>query len=253
MKYTLDQVVREYIIETDSAEQKYFKFLQLGISGLRELNMDISGMPKVVELEINSDTDTVVLPQDFIDYTFIGVCGANGTLQSLGLNNKTCLPVGKNDCGSYVANKNKFPQGSGTTSVSSASWSDHYRNGQLVGKFYGLGGGNNSIGEYKINKAQGTILIGANSNISTIVLEYIADVESVDGDFIVHPYLIEAIKAYIYHKERAFNDKYPLGVKQLAERKYRDARRKVTARYMSFTKDEALQTIRKAIKLAPKS
>jgi hypothetical protein len=247
IKYTLDQVVREYIIETDSQEQKYFKYLQLAISGLRELNMDVSGAPKIVELDINSDTDTVVLPTDFIDYRFIGICGSDGQLHSLGLNNKTCLPSAINDCGEYSVNKQDSNNG-----ISVDLTSDHSRNGSIIGKFFGIGGGTNANGEYKINKDQGTILVGVSSNVSSIILEYIADIDSVDGDFVVHPYLIEAIKGYIYYKEREFNDKYPANTKILASKRYNILRRKVIARYTSFTKEEALQSIRKANKLAPK-
>ena len=87
---TLDQVVREFLIENELPEHKYFQSLQFGISCLRELNLDVTGVPVIVELPV-SDSDTVDLPVDYINYISLGFCDDAGYFRELGKNNKICL------------------------------------------------------------------------------------------------------------------------------------------------------------------
>jgi len=49
---TLDQTVREYLIENQYPEHRYIQALQFGISCLRELNLDVTGVPVSVDLSV---------------------------------------------------------------------------------------------------------------------------------------------------------------------------------------------------------
>ena len=75
---TADQLVRGFIIETGGGtEHKYARYLQYLISGLREWNLDASGIPKLVLLTVN-DNKTVDLPDDYIAFICLAICGDDG-------------------------------------------------------------------------------------------------------------------------------------------------------------------------------
>ena len=140
-KYKLDKIVREYMAESlgESTTHKYPRILQIAISGLREFNQDVKGVIRTVEMEVNSN-DTVDLPADFIDYRIIGVCGDNGSIESLGINPTMCPPIIDN-CGdiSGVPNRNE--------NLPFSNFDSYYfqgtdvSNGEVIGRRYGLGGG----------------------------------------------------------------------------------------------------------------
>ena len=86
--YNLAEIVKEYCIEIgDSNFNRAPRFYQYGVSCLRELNADMSAIPKSVELPIDFETSTVQLPNDFLNYLSINLIGENGLLFGLGLNN----------------------------------------------------------------------------------------------------------------------------------------------------------------------
>ncbi len=244
MGYKLSDVVKEILIEMgDSNMNRYARAYQLATSCLRSLNMDLSGLPKIVSLTIK-DNDTVDLPNDYLQYSKIAICGRDGQLHALGLNNNLCLNPNYDDCGDVTRHTSTNP----TTGDSFIGWdyySDHYRNGELMGRFFGIGGGNNANGSFRIDKANNQILLaGLNYRISEIVLEYISDINAVDEDYEVHPFIIETIKDYVYWMIIARNLKVGLGDKQLAEKKYWNSYRASKNRFASFTVDEFKEAIR---------
>jgi hypothetical protein len=248
-RYKLDQIVREFIIERgEDTEHNYARFLQLAVNGLRELNMDISGSAKMIVLEIKDDM-TVDLPHDFINYTKIAICGADGELMSLGHNPKLCKARYADDCGnithkSGTANRKGIP-----TYIDNIS--SHFRNGEMVGRFFGEGGGYNANGQYVLDKERGVIQLSS-VDANEIILEYLADVRAIDGNYLVHPYIIETLKRYIHWASMRLKTSIPLQEKEMARRDYYNERRIAGLRFNSFTMDEAKATIRKAFKLSPK-
>ena len=127
---------------------------------------------------------------------------------------------------------------------------DNYLFEGSVGRLYGLGGGH-YVGEYRINLDQNRIEIDTDNNYSEVVMEYVAD-EARSGDPEVHVYVEEALRAYIYYKIIERKSSVPMGEKQRARTEYYNERRKANARLSGFTKEEALKTIRKNFKQAPK-
>lgn len=242
---TLDAIVREYISEQRESLHGYDRFLGYAISGLRECHMDFSGTPKRVFIDIDTRNYTAPLPNDMISHVFIGLC-ENGQVKSLGLNPKMCTPHTYSDCGEL---QTQVTNGSNGDMVYTSGKS---RNNENLGGMYGLGGGQNQNGYYKIDLEKNIIALqNLGSTVTQIVLEYIADPTDPNSDTEIHPYDIETIKAWMYMKDIS-KKRIPLGEKQLARQVYREERRKSMRRHASFTIDEALQSIRKANKLSPK-
>ena len=119
-----------------------------------------------------------------------------------------------------------------------------------LGRLHGFGGGQQE-GDYRINLDQNRIELEVNSGVTEVVLEYIAD-EARSTNPVVHVYAEEALRAYIYYKLCERKSTVPANEKARARAEYYNERRKAKARLSNFTKEEALRTIRKNYKQAPK-
>jgi len=134
-----------------------------------------------------------------------------------------------------------------------------------MGRIFGLQGGINPYGEYRIDKANNVILlsrlfvqnfinnpdlidIGANATSSvrptSIVLEYIADIAAVDGDFEIHPFMVEALKSWMYYKSIQRDRARGTGEKEMARRDYFTEARWTRKRFNQSTIDEWLAAFR---------
>lgn len=252
--YRLSQIIKEYIVETLGDEQlnRYKRFFYLGTSFLRENAYDMSGSLISVELPINNN-DTVDLPSDYLNYSKIGIC-AGGIVYSLGRNDSICLDKSYNVCGVPVRD---LPDTNviinGQVGVTPTYYGEHFRNGELMGKFFGIGGGNNTNGYYRIDKSSNQLrLNGVNFMVTSIMLEYIADLSSVDGDFLVNPFLIESLKAWVFWKSIQRDRNRSLGEKQLAEADYNKAITRARKRFDSSTISEWSEAVRSGNKASPK-
>ena len=119
-----------------------------------------------------------------------------------------------------------------------------------IGQIYGLGGGFYE-GEYRLNLDQNRIEFSSNSSVNEIVIEYIAD-EARSVNPTVHIEAEEALRSYIYYKIIERKSSVPMSEKARARSEYYNERRKANARLKAFSKEEALKTIRKNFKQAPK-
>lgn len=256
-KITLDSIIKELLNEMgEETPAKYAQLLNMGKSCYMELNQDISGSTKIktygmpgidgVDYEISTDTITAPLPDDFINYKRIGVC-INNVMIPLGYNPLMCLDKMYDDCGNPEVRHNRVGQDV------FLEYPLHYRNGSELGAYFGMGGGGNAFGYYRIDLAHWQIQFGSVTSSYPIVVEYLADIEKVDGQFIVHPYLSETIKAgmawrYIRNRRGANTNEILLRRKE-----YYNQRRLSTMRYVSFTLDEAYQYGRLSFKQSPKA
>lgn len=250
---TLDNVVREHLIEIgDNNLNRYARTLQYAISILRELNIDVSGVPAIFHLTV-SDTDTVNLPHGYINYTRIALCDAGGNLHSLGINPNMCLNRSHDDCGNL---KKETVVNGNSGLVGLWDWtyfSDNFRNGEFMGRFFGVGGGNNANGYYRIDVDNGFIqLQQLPSGTASLVLECICDLSMVNGNFLVHPFIIETVKRGIFWRSVKYNRSISLGEKQLAEQGYTQAYATAVRRYSAGTFQEWMQTFRISTQLTPK-
>jgi len=239
----------------------------IALRGIRDIGFDIGKKTKSLRLAVNSN-DTVTLPDDYVDLIKIGVVGDDGRVyvmnqnKHLNYSHKKVSPASRTTFNSgpldIKANEIVNIEESKTATETNLSIVDDfyefifenylYEGG--VGRLYGLGGGH-GIGEYRINLDQNRIEISANSNVSEIVMEYIGD-EARSSDPSVHVYAEEALRAYIYYKLVEKKSTVPANEKARARAEYYNERRLANARLSNFTKEEALKTIRKNFKLAPK-
>ena len=235
----------------DAKDNRYARLLQIAISGLREMSytMDTSKTTKV--LPVNSN-DTVDLPYDYIRYIRIGVC-RNGKIVSLGLNPKIC-PMIYDDCGNP-----EVPKGNKKTNLDKAfvdrnhmSTSMYFnRRMEFTGGVYNARGGQNKLGEYKVIEDDGIIALQGFTG-DEVILEYYADIEKVEGKFLVHPYDTETLKDWIWWKYIQNNKTVGTGVKREAERMYYNSLRKSRSNHRRFNIQELMKFYRKGFSSSPK-
>jgi len=273
-KVKLSQVIRDYLITLDHDDYvgnaSDISIRNFALRGIREIGFDLGKKIRSIKLSVESN-DTITLPDDYVDVSKIGIVGEDGIIRALthnsNINYSQKYEVDSSDVATNeTANSEDGPLNIGDNLIldrqddkTSSSSSDGSNNAFIfenylfqggTGRLYGVGGGA-SPGEYRINLDQNRIEIASNSNFSQIVMEYVAD-EARSTDPEVHVYAEEALRCYIYYKLCERKASVPANEKARARSEYYNERRKANARLSTFTKSEALKTIRKNFMQAPK-
>lgn len=250
----LDIIVREYMnsIGASQVDNRYARFLQFAIECVKEINREYKTAPiKVKRIPVSEVNFTAALPLDYVDYLKIAVC-YRGQMFALGLNDNMCPPH-FDECGNIVVDGIDDPNRDYAVG-NSWSWGNRYNSdGFYIGKMYGLGGGGNSIGSYNVYKSQGYIAFqNFSGDYDEIILQYLGDIEDIDGEHVVDSAFSEAIKSWIYWKSIQRMRSYGLGEKKDAEQTYYNEKRKGAMNAKAFTLLEAVSAIRQGYKSSPK-
>ena len=276
-KVSLNQIINDFVItlaDDDYAGNASDNQLRThALRGIREFGFDMSKTIRSLKLTVDTANNTVELPDDFVDWSKVGVVGNDGIVYVLGENkNLNFSQAYSNASGTKVGNaasaidsdgdgvfdridsKSATNSGSPATSndiangFDSAIFRNYYYGAQNA--IYGHGGGH-LYGEFRVNLDQNRIELGSNDDISEVVIEYVAD-EARSKNPDVHVYLEEALRSYMYYKIIERKASVPVSEKARARQEYYNERRKANARIKSFTKEEALKTIRKNYRQSPK-
>ena len=238
---TLNEIVKSLLIQMgEQDENKFYQLFDIGIRGAKELAFDTTQEVKVAKLSVN-DNLTVDLPCDYINYRRIGVCSA-GELKSLGLDAEMCIPTDFDSCGDSISYAS-----SNLSNLNSVYWTGAASDG-----VYGLGGGNNIYGFYKIDKEANQIVLSSDFSGTEIVLEYISDGSTSDGEYQIHVFAEEALRSYVWWKHLQRKRNVNANEKMMARKDWYNEKRIATARFSYFNKEEALQASRKHNKQSPK-
>jgi len=273
---SLRQVIDDFIITMDSDDYisnvNDAAIRNIALRGIREFGFDVTSRIRSLKRTVESN-GTVTLPDDYVDLSKIGVV-VDGIVYVLGENkniNMNQVIEAANDDGvistadsedgtlPIEANliQNRDDDGTDTAGSGGTGNNDYdfyvfqnylYQGG--LGRLYGSGGGH-VRGYYRINLEQNRIELDTDSDVSEVVLEYIAD-EARSTYPVIHVYAEEALRCYMYYKLCERKTTVPAGEKARARQEYYNERRKAKARMNNFTKTEALKTIRQNFKQSPK-
>lgn len=278
---TLRQVVDDFIITMDSddytSNTSDVAIRNIALRGIREFGFDVSSRIRSLKRTVASN-NTITLPDDYVDLLKLGVVGSDGIIHVLGQNKNInySQQIKQTDAGVDTTSQtdslngpldiadnailNRTNSKSSTTGSSNLDtdggltgndtiFSNYLYQGGL-GRLYGHGGGHLS-GQYRINLDQNRIEIDTDSEASEVVIEYIAD-EARSTNPVIHTYAEEALRCFMYYKLCERKSTVPANEKARARAEYYNERRKAKSRLGNFTKEEALKTIRKNFKQAPK-
>lgn len=250
---SIGKIVRDMMVEDDrSSMHKYQQLLQIAIRGVREMNIDITHTIKSVLLSIDPDLRTADLPEDFIDYSKIGI-EVNGQLVTLSVNNDISLLKRTDSCGNLEApvGNGRLAQYYNDSSLSSYPGVYFYNvynsYGQFTGRMYGQGSGLNPVGYYRLDYARRQIMFSTVVDVNNVVMEYLSNGLSSTECILVPETAYETLISWIQWKtsKGAQREQY--------KSEYFRNRDWLKMREFSFTVYEMVDAVRRGIQQSVKS
>lgn len=269
-KVKLSQIVRDFIVTLDGddfvSNASDAAIRNFALRGIREIGFDLGKKIRSIKLSVDTSNDTVALPSDYVDMSKLGVVDEDGIIRPLVQNNNINYSS-KDKSGTTTTNSasgpldisqniiedrepSKTATGSSPKRPDDSFVFDNYTFAGGTGRLYGFGGAQ-AAGHYRVNLDDNRIEVELHTSGSEVVMEYVAD-EARSTDPEVHVYAEEALRSYIYYKLIERKASVPAGEKARARSEYYNERRKANARLSTFTKEEALKTIRKNFMQSPK-
>jgi len=193
---TVDECVTAYLDESEQSVHKYFKCWQLAFRAMTELGLDAFYLVKSIRIPLNANL-TATLPADYLSYSKVGVLNEQGEIITLGVNNKLTV--------AFDLSPNRLEQTQDATIPTQINqlgvWWYNYWNGFAYGPVYGLPSGSPFIGSFKIDEANGVIVLSENFPYHYVMLEYTASpIEG--GEYYVPIQFKEAVIAYLRWKDK---------------------------------------------------
>ena len=270
-RVSVSQVIDDFII-TQSEDDfvsgaSDYAIRNFALRGIREMGFDVLKRVRSIKRTINKTNNTVPLPDDFVDIVKMGLVGTDGLVYVFGENKhinmsqKYCSDstVISAEDATTLAQREESKSPTGSISNIAGDPIDEgfdsyiFRNflyGNYEGGLYGIGGANHS-GQYRINYDQNRFELDTSWSAYEVVVEYVAD-EARSENPTVHVYAEEALRAYIYYKLVERKSSVPAPEKARARAEYFNELRRANSRLSNFTKQEALDVIRRNFRQSPK-
>ena len=225
---SLDDAITSYLDESEQSNTKYFKLWNLAYRALTELGLDFFFSVKSVKLPVNPNL-TVTLPEDYLNYTKVGILDNQGQIIPLSVNNNLTT--------SFDLQPTRLEQVVDPTIVTAYSpqgivwW--NYWNGYGLSNLYGLPSGSPFVGQFKIDAGNGVVVLDINFTFDYIMLEYVA-APMPGGEYYVPVQFKEAVIAYLRWRDiisLPSSRRGSLGDKRDRRAEYYNERRLAIARY----------------------
>lgn len=224
----LHQIVTDFIDERDEQSlDNLDRYMNFGIKCIRDLHMRSNGAPSVKMLPIDENTQTVKIPDDCITVLAIAELTSKNDLKLLTVKDGMVL--------------NEHP---------SRGFGGYASFNGLFGKLFDAPSVYGAA--YKIDPFHSRIKVSEEVKSDCLYVEYLADIQKIDGKFIVHPYDEEAVMGFIRYANIRSNMDVPLYERREAKSLYEEARDDSIAMNRSFTMKELKDAMRKAHTLAPR-
>lgn len=227
--YTLDNIVRGALADKQYPMHFYLQFLTYGVDSLRQLNMDVMQDVKSVRLPINSYY-AATLPNDYVDYIRIGN-ELGEYINSFGHKRDSFNRLNKFDS---QGNKISYADIEAVNGLLPNNWEGFWYTNYINDKGEHLGRIFNNKPSFRdsfvIIRERGEIQLDVSYTGTTIVMDYISDGLSTDASNSVHPYAVDAIKSYIFWKQKDHGRQYSNADKQYAKDEYYNQLRILRAR-----------------------
>ena len=159
---SIDEVVNDFQLMMDDTsydkDANVYQLRLLALQGLRELKFDAEQEVKTDELFVNSSTLQCTLPSDFVKLLRVGYKNSADEFVSLGYKSDLSLDAGV------------------TSQISEDPYDENnpYFHTDM-GRKYGVGGGQNALGYYRLNRNDNTINFSSDLAGKTVFIEYISD------------------------------------------------------------------------------
>ncbi len=245
----IDSCITDYLTESEQSQKKYWKCWHL-IFRFMELNgLDFFYRISSVKLPINANL-TVTLPPNYLNWTKVGILNDKGEIIPLYYNEKlTTFADLRPDRTDLINDPESLWLG-----WNNNTWCNYW-NGSGYTNVYGVSSGEPFVGSFKIDTANGVILLSENFNRDYLMLEYVAS-PSESEVYRIPVQFREAAIAWLSWKD---SSAYPakthinLGDKRDKKHDYYNERRNAIARWKPFRISEAYQVSQEQSRLAIKT
>jgi hypothetical protein len=163
----LDECIYGYIDEAELSQHKYFKLRNIAFRGMTILGLDFFYQIRSVKLPINANF-TVNLPANYLNFSKVGVFNSKGEVIPLYYNQKlTTYADLFPDRLTKTQDNSLFD-----VSIANSTWYNYW-DGGIFTNLYGIPSGAPFVGSFKIDNANGVILLNENFGYEYICLEYL--------------------------------------------------------------------------------
>lgn len=203
-KISIKQLVLEYLNSKDEGDDRFRRLYRIAsLQGMRKFNMDITGEFKTVLLSI-SPNHTVPFPEDYLDYSMVGVvnsCGEGVPLR----HNEDIVPIKQ----AFLASKNAIvgvPTLPNTVQQFGIPGGPffwlNYQNGSEYFHLYGVGGGPATVGEFSVDDNARCFLINPGFPYDSILVEYLTNGFDCEcNNYMIHTFAADAFMAWLRWKD----------------------------------------------------
>lgn len=193
----VDEPIYAYMDEAELSQHKYFKLWHIAYRAITELGLDAFYTVKSVKLPVNANL-TVTLPADYLQYSKVGVLNQQGEIIPMGVNSKLTVAFDLQPTRLAQTQDNTIP----TQLNQQGVWWYNVWNGAGYGysNTYGLPSGSPFIGSFKIDNANGVIVLSENFSYDYVMLEYVAS-PAPGGEYYLPIQFKEAVIAYLRWKD----------------------------------------------------
>tara|TARA_R100000655_G_scaffold11098_3_gene25932 strand:+ start:1638 stop:2810 length:1173 start_codon:yes stop_codon:yes gene_type:complete len=158
----IDELVNDFQLMIDDTsydkDAQVYQLRLLALQGLRELKFDAEQDIKTTTLLVDSTTLQVTLPTDYVNLLRIGYRNSDDEFVPLGYKSNLALDA------SITAQINEDPYDENNPYFHTD-----------MGRKFGVGGGQNTLGYYRVNRNDNTINFSSDLAGKTVFMEYISD------------------------------------------------------------------------------
>lgn len=249
---TLKEVVYLYMDEAEYTSAKYRRLYSIAYRGVLDLAQDVTGTTKSCPLCVLGNK-TAELPEDYIQWSKVGVLNVNGEVATLYENNDLTT---MNSTRATRLLDNAGVVGMGDIQNRELFYGNFYGYGYEGVSLYGISGNEISqYGEFKVDTENGIIVLDPTFNLQDIILEYLS-VPGEDCEITIPIQAMEALIAWISWKDinqLAASRKVSIYDKNERKRAYYREKDLARNRIKPFRIEEAYDRSQQAMRLVVKS
>lgn len=222
------ELVGAFLDEINGSKNEFSRAYRIAMRGWRELNWDVTGVLKSTRLPVCNDL-TAKLPDNFLKEISVGVINSSGHLATLTKNERLTLYCEDDE-------------------IPSEDWYMYESNLNILTGRGSLGiGSHNNIGEYRVDRDAGILILDPSFCYDGVVLEYLAVGEE-KGLESINELASEALIAYIRWKWHIAKKGVTQGDRATFRKEYYNERRLARLRIKMPTLQEMNQAVRQSTK-----
>lgn len=249
----LESIINDYLNESEQSNHKYVKLFHIAFRGFEELGLDFFYRIQSVKLPVNANL-TVNLPTDYLNWTKVGILNTVGEIIPLYYNEKlTTYADLSADRISKVNDPNSLYLEWGWNNN---TWCNYWNGFDYVNVF-GVPSGEPFVGSFKVDAANGVILLSEGFNRNYLMLEYLSSPNAEEGrDYYLPLQFREALIAWLWWKDgnaKSIRSHMELGSRRDWRHEFYNERRNAIARWKPLRQQQIYQTSQEMTRLAVKT